>query len=169
MARRTNVNIRYANERDLPAIIEIYNAAIAGRLATADLEPISVESRLDWFRAHSSVKYPIWVVDYQGEIAGWLSLQEFYQRPAYHKTAEISIYIATAWQSKGLGKELLRNAIAQCPNLGIYTILGFIFGHNQPSLKLFASFDFEQWGCMPKIAELDGIERDVIVLGLRIK
>ena len=163
------MNIHYAKEIDLPAIIEIYNAAIAGRLATADLNPISVESRLDWFQSHSSVKYPIWVIDYQGKIAGWLSLQEFNPRPAFHKTAEISIYIAPAWQFKGLGKELLRNAIAQCPNLGIYTILGFIFGHNQPSLKLFTSFGFEQWGCMPQIAELDGIERDVIVLGKRIR
>jgi L-amino acid N-acyltransferase YncA len=163
------VSIRHAKEVDLPAIVEIYNASISGRLATADLTPISVESRLDWFHAHSPDKYPIWVVDYEGEIAGWISLQEFYGRPAYHKTAEISIYIAHAWQSKGLGKELLHNAIAQCPNLGIYTILGFIFGHNYPSLKLFASFGFEQWGCMPKIAELDGIERDLIVLGLRIE
>lgn len=162
------MNIRYATLIDLTAIIEIYNATIPGRMATADLEPISVESRLDWFHAHNPGKYPIWVVDYQGEIAGWLSLQEFYRRPAYYKTAEISIYIAQAWQSKGLGKELLRHAIAQCPNLGIYTVLGFIFGHNYPSLKLFTSFGFEQWGCMPKIADLDGIERDLIVLGLRI-
>jgi L-amino acid N-acyltransferase YncA len=162
------VNIRYAKEIDLAAIIEIYNAAIPGRLATADLELISVESRIGWFHAHSPVKYPIWIVDCQGETAGWLSLQEFYQRPAYHKTAEISIYIAPTWQSKGLGKELLRHAIAQCPKLGIHSILGFVFGHNQPSLKLFASFGFEQWGCMPRIAELDAIERDLVVLGMRI-
>jgi L-amino acid N-acyltransferase YncA len=163
------MNIRYAKEIDLPAIIGIYNASIPGRQATADLEPISVESRLDWFRSHSPDKYPIWVIGDRGEITGWLSLQEFYRRPAYHKTAEISIYIASAWQSKGLGKELLRHAITQCPNLGIITILGFIFGHNHPSLNLFASFGFAQWGCMPKIAELDGIERDVIVFGLRIE
>jgi L-amino acid N-acyltransferase YncA len=163
------MNIRYAKETDLPAIIEIYNASIPGRQATADIEPISVESRLDWFRSHSSDKHPIWVIGDRSEIAGWLSLQEFYCRPAYHKTAEISIYIASAWQAKGLGKELLRHAITQCPNLRIITILGFIFGHNHPSLNLFASFGFARWGCMPKIAELDGIERDVIVLGLRIE
>jgi phosphinothricin acetyltransferase len=148
--------------------VDIYNAAVPGRLATADLEPVSVQSRLDWFRAHSPRKYPIWVAEDRTQIAGWLSLHEFYGRPAYHKTAEVSIYIAPASQGQGLGKELLRLAIAQCPNLEIHTLLGFIFGHNHASLKLFAGCGFQHWGCLPRIAELDGIERDLTVMGLRI-
>jgi L-amino acid N-acyltransferase YncA len=162
------MNIRYAKETDLPSIVDIYNASIPGRLATADLEPVSIHSRLDWFRSHSHDKHPIWVVDTQTEIAGWLSLNEFYGRPAYYKTAEVSVYMALAYQGKGLGKELLRLAIAQCPSLEIYTLIGFIFGHNHISLRLFAGCGFQHWGCMPRIAELDGIERDLVVMGLRI-
>jgi phosphinothricin acetyltransferase len=162
------MNIRYAKEKDLSAIVDIYNASVSGRMATADLEPVSVQSRLGWFRAHNPNKHPIWVVDDRSGIVGWLSLHEFYGRAAYHKTTEVSIYISPAWQGKGLGKELLRLAITQCPNLGIYTLMAFVFGHNLPSLKLFAAFGFERWGCMPRIAELDGIERDLIVMGLRI-
>lgn len=162
------MNIRYARETDLPSIVDIYNAAVPGRLATADLEPVSLQSRLPWFRAHSPGKHPIWVVDSQTHIVGWLSLQEFYGRPAYYKTAEVSIYIAPADQGKGIGKELLRLAIAQCPSLEIYTLLGFIFGHNDASLRLFAGCGFQRWGCMPLIAELDGVERDLVVMGLRI-
>ena len=40
--------IRNATESDLPAIIDIYNAAIATRISTAQLEPVTVESRRDW-------------------------------------------------------------------------------------------------------------------------
>ncbi|WP_026103020.1 GNAT family N-acetyltransferase [Pseudanabaena sp. PCC 6802] len=162
------MNIRYARETDLPSIVDIYNAAVPGRLATADLEPVSPQSRLDWFRAHSPGKHPIWVVDDRDRVSGWLSLHEFYGRPAYYKTAEVSIYIDPAYQRQGLGKELLRSAIAQCPSLEIHTLLGFIFGHNHASLKLFTSCGFQHWGCMPRIAELDGIERDLIVMGLRL-
>src|SRR6185295_19383940 len=42
--------IRNADTTDLPAIVDIYNAAIPGRLATADTEPVSLESRQSWIQ-----------------------------------------------------------------------------------------------------------------------
>ena len=134
------MQIRLAVETDLPAIIEIYNAAIPSRLATADLEPISVESRHDWFKSHGD-RYPVWVMTNE-QIIGWLSLQVFYGRPAYHKTAEVSIYIAPSYQGKGCGKKLLDHAIAKCPKLNISKLIGFVFAHNAASLSLFTGFGF---------------------------
>src|SRR3712207_778534 len=43
-----------------------------------------------------------------------------------------------------------------------------IFGHNEPSLRLFEDLGFERWAFYPKVAELDGVERDLVVLGLRL-
>lgn len=163
------MTIRHATESDLPAIVAIYNAAIPSRMATADLEPVSVASRLAWFGGRSPSKRPIWVIEVEGVVAGWLSFQSFYGRPAYHSTAEISIYIASAHHQRGLGGQLLAQAIHQSPSLGLNTLLGFIFAHNQPSLKLFEKFSFQSWGYLPKVAELDGIERDLVIMGLRIQ
>ncbi|MEH2071905.1 MAG: N-acetyltransferase family protein [Nostoc sp.] len=160
--------IRHATETDLHTIVAIYNAAIPSRMATADLEPVSVESRLAWFKARSPSQRPLWVIEVEGVIAGWLSFQSFYGRPAYSTTAEISIYIAPAFHRCGLGKQLLAQAIQESSNLGLKTLVCFIFAHNQPSLNLFATFGFQQWGHLPKIAELDGIERDLVIMGLRI-
>ena len=70
--------IRHANENDLPAIVAIYNASIPGRMATADLEPVSVMSRINWFKNRSPVKHPLWVVETGEVIVGWLSFQPFY-------------------------------------------------------------------------------------------
>ncbi|HEX7953049.1 MAG TPA: N-acetyltransferase, partial [Burkholderiales bacterium] len=42
-----------------------------------------------------------------------------------------------------------------------------VFGHNRPSLDLFMKFGFERWGQLPGVTSLDGIERDVIILGRR--
>ncbi|MBD2450458.1 N-acetyltransferase [Nostoc sp. FACHB-152] len=162
------MTIRHATETDLPAIVAIYNAAIPSRLATADLEPVSVESRRAWFNGRSPSKRPLWVVEQQEVIAGWLSFQSFYGRPAYNSTAEISIYIAPAFQRCGLGHKLLDLAIHESPNLGLKTLLGFIFAHNQPSLNLFESLGFQRWGHLPQIAELDEVERDLVIMGLRI-
>ncbi len=45
-----------ATIEDLPGIVEIYNSTIAGRMVTADMEPVSVESKINWFNHHEPVK-----------------------------------------------------------------------------------------------------------------
>ncbi|MED4205107.1 N-acetyltransferase family protein [Neobacillus mesonae] len=154
--------------KDLPAIVEIYNSTISSRMVTADLEPVSVESRLRWFQEHSPSFRPLWVVEEDGIICGWVSFQSFYGRPAYNGTAEISIYINQDYRGRKLGNYLIEKAMDECPKLGIKTLLGFIFAHNVPSIKLFSRFGFEKWAHLPNIAELDGIERDLVILGKRI-
>jgi L-amino acid N-acyltransferase YncA len=47
-------------------------------------------------------------------------------------------------------------------------LLGFIFAHNQPSLQLFEKFGFQQWGYLPQVAHLDGVERDLVIVGRKI-
>jgi L-amino acid N-acyltransferase YncA len=159
--------IRDAVDSDLPSIVEIYNAAIPGRLATADTEPVSVTSREAWFRDHGP-RRPLWVACRDDVIVGWLSVQSFYGRPAYHATAELSTYVDRASRHAGVGRALLARAVAHAPHLGLKTLLAFVFAHNEASLRLFAGFGFERWGALRRIAELDGIERDVFILGLRI-
>jgi L-amino acid N-acyltransferase YncA len=160
--------IRDATEIDLPAIVSIYNASIPGRMATADLEPASVESRLAWFQKRSPEVHPIWVLEIDSIVAGWLSFQSFYGRPAYNATAEISIYISPGYQKRGLASSLLAKAIKYSPSLGLQTLLGFIFAHNYKSVNLFEKYSFQRWGYLPKVAELDGVECDLIIMGLRI-
>lgn len=160
--------IRDARAEDLAVIVAIYNAAVPGRTATADTEPVTIESRREWFEAHTPTSRPLWVVERSGVVIGWLSLQSFYGRPAYHATAEISIYVAPAHQRRGVARQLLAAAIQRTPALGVRTLLGFIFGHNEASLHLFEFFGFERWGNLPRVAELDGTERDVVILGRRI-
>jgi L-amino acid N-acyltransferase YncA len=160
--------MRDAGEADLPAIVTIYNAAIPGRMATADTEPVSVDSRRPWFREHTPNARPLWVMESGGRITGWLSLQSFYGRPAYHATAEVSVYVAPEQQHTGVGRTLLDAAIQRGPALGLKTLLGYIFAHNEPSLRLFAAFGFARWAHLPRIAELDGVERDLVIVGRRI-
>ena len=71
------MTLRDATEADLPAIVEIHNAAIASRISTAQLEPVRVEERRDWLRARSPQQYPLWVVQTDDAIAVRLSFGEF--------------------------------------------------------------------------------------------
>ncbi|MDN0074485.1 N-acetyltransferase family protein [Crenobacter sp. SG2303] len=159
---------RLATAADLPAIVAIYNSTIPSRQVTADLEPVSVESRQDWFDAHQTPRRPLWVLEQDGEVLGWASLSDFYGRPAYQGTAELSVYLREDCRGRGLGRRLLDEALERAPALGIDTLLGFIFGHNLPSLTLFERYGFSRWGTLPAVAELDGVKRDLIIVGRRV-
>ncbi len=160
--------IRPAAADDLPAIVAIYNASIPGRLATADTTAVTVDSRRDWFAAFDPASRPIWVAEAGGEVAGWLGLRSFYGRPAYHRTVEVAVYVAPGSQRRGLARALLAHATGAAPALGIATLLAFVFGHNEASLSLFRAAGFADWGRLPRVAELDGVERDLVILGKRL-
>ena len=165
---------RLARRDDLPTIVDIYNSTIASRDVTADTEPVSVASREHWFAEHTPERRPLWVVHAADdrsdapEVIGWMSYSNFYGRPAYSGTAELSIYIAERWRGKGIGRYCLEQAIAFAPEIKVHTLLGFIFGHNAPSLALFRAFGFDTWAHFPRVANLDGVERDLIILGKRV-
>ena len=149
--------IRLAEPTDLPEIVAIYNAAIPGRAATADLEPVTVEARVAWFREFDPTRRPL-----------WFSVRSFYGRPAYHATAETAVYTAPGRQRRGIGRALVRHALVAAPTLGLRTLLAFVFGHNGASLALFRNAGFDDWGRLPRVAELDGVERDLVILGARV-
>ena len=161
--------VRLATRDNLPGIVDIYNSTVASRMVTADTEPVSVASREAWFDAHQPERRPLWVCDAaDGRMAGWVSFSDFYGRPAYGATAEVSIYLHEDFRGQGLGRFLLEAAIAHAPKVGVDTLLGFIFGHNAPSLALFERHGFARWGDLPRVAVLDGVERDLVILGRRL-
>jgi L-amino acid N-acyltransferase YncA len=159
--------MRDATLQDLASIVEIYNSTIPGRIVSADTEPVSVEQRLPWFNEHDPARRPILVAEANGEILGWLSLSDFYDgRPAYNGTA--GIYVREGHRGKGIGQRLLQEAIGRAPDLGIKTLTAGAFAVNESSLELFERFGFEKWAHFPRVAELEGAEIDLVVLGLRL-
>jgi phosphinothricin acetyltransferase len=164
-AARGDLKIRDAREADLPAIIRIYNAAIITRMSTAQLETVTLKERRHWLKDHSPNRHPFWVMESCGQIAGWLTLKTFLPRGAYRDTAEVSVYVDQTFRRRGVARMLLNEAIARAPEFGITAMVGLIFAHNQPSLRLFAALGFEEWGLLPGIANLDGTERDLTIMG----
>ena len=165
---RGKIIIRDAVESDLPAIIRIYNAAIATRMATAQLESVTLEERRDWLKQHSPDRHPFWVAEMDRQIAGWLTLKAFLPRCAYRGTAEVSVYIAERFRRRGVARALLSQAIESAPSLQISAIVGLIFAHNHSSLRLFEQLGFERWGFLPRIARLDEHERDLTIVGRHV-
>jgi len=162
------IKIRDATDADLPAIIAIYNAAVATRISTAQLKPVTLAERRDWIREHSPDHHPFWVADLENEVAGWLTVKPFIPRCAYDGTVELSVYVDEKFRRRGVARALLDMAIARGQSLGITAMVGLIFAHNESSLKLFERLGFERWGFLPRVARLDGIERDLAILGRHV-
>jgi L-amino acid N-acyltransferase YncA len=163
------IQFRDADISDLESVVAIYNSTIASRMVTADTEPVTTESRERWFAEHRPDTRPLWIVQNEEKvITGWVSLQHFYGRPAYAKTAEISIYLDEHYRGQGMGTRILTDSIRRAAGLGIETLVGYIFAHNAPSLRLFEKAGFEEWGYLRDIAELEGIKRSVKILGRKI-
>jgi L-amino acid N-acyltransferase YncA len=160
--------IRDARESDLEAIVGIYNAAIPGRLATADTAPVTVESRRSWLRDHDVNRHPIWVAERGGRVIAWLSISRFHERPAYAATAEVGIYVDPAAQRGGVATQLMEHALARAADLGIDSFVALVFAHNDRSVALCRKFGFETWGRLPRVAVLDGVDRDLLILGRRV-
>jgi L-amino acid N-acyltransferase YncA len=159
---------RIATREDLARIVEIYNATVASRMVTADLEPVAVASRVKWFEEHSPNSRPLWVAQRDDEITGWLSFSSFYGRAAYDKTVELSVYVDERFRGQGIGAYLLGAAIAHAPSIRVDTLLGFIFAHNIPSIRLFEKFGFARWAHMPGVARLEDVERDLVIVGRKV-
>lgn len=159
---------RLATPADLPRIVEIYNATVPGRMVTADTTPVSVDSRRAWFAAHTPERRPIWAIEVDAAFAGWASFSDFYGRPAYDGTAEFTVYLDAAFHRRGLGRWVVTEACAAAPTLGLHTLLAFVFGHNTPSVRLFERCGFVRWAHLPSVAVLDGVARDLDILGRRV-
>jgi len=164
---------RHAVEADLAPIVEIYNAAVATRTCSCDLDPITVEARRPSFLKHTPDHRPLWVAeDADAPSAGVIGYLGFFhfmnERPGYFMTADLAVYLHPDYQRCGLGSYLLGQAIEASPGLGIEVLTATIFASNVGSIRLFEKNGFERWGFMPRVARLEGSERDLVLVGRRL-
>jgi phosphinothricin acetyltransferase len=151
--------IRVATIEDLSKIVDIYNQAIPSQQSTGDIQPVRVEDRLAWFEEHRPEKYPIFVAEVEGQVAGWCSLSAYRTgRAAFRFTAEISYYIASAYQRRGIASALIEYALAACPALQIKHLFAIVLEGNEASFRLLEKMGFERWGYLPRVADFDGKE-----------
>jgi L-amino acid N-acyltransferase YncA len=161
--------IRIATPEDLPAIVSIYNEAVASSFATADTTAVSVDSRRDWFAEHEPVRYPIYVWEDAGAVRAWCALSPYRRgRMALRFTAEISYYVRMDSQRKGIASRLIRHAISGCEALQIKNLFAIVLEPNTRSCSLLEKLGFERWGLLPRVADFGGRECGHLYYGQRL-
>ena len=158
------IKFELATNKDLSKIVEIYNEAIPTHQSTADLEPITIDDRIDWFNSFDDT-HPIWLIKANDETVGWVALEQMYGRAAYQKSAEIAIYLSPNGQGKGIGPQAIQFLKDQAKELGLKAIAAYVLSQNLPSRKMFERSGFAEWGHLPKVCIFDDIERDIYIYG----
>jgi phosphinothricin acetyltransferase len=144
------VQLRRAELRDLAAITDIYNEAIASTTATFDTEPKCVDDRVSWFHAHDD-RHPVIVAVLDGNVVGWSSISRWSERRAYDLTAETSSYVMSEYRGRGIGRKLKGATIEEAQRLGFHTLIARVVEGNEESLHLNESFGFVHVGTMKEV------------------
>ena len=161
--------IRVADEKDMPAVIAIYNQAVATRVSVGDLTPVTLESRRDWIASHLDPFHPIYLEETNDKIAGWCSISPYRPgRMALRHTVEISYFVEKGHRRQGVASRLVRHALNECRRAGIRSVFAILMDVNAPSVALLEKLGFQKWGHLPLVAEIDGKECGHLYLGLRL-
>ena len=144
------VTVRGAGEADLPAILAIYNDAVANTTAIWNDALVDLENRRIWWRARRDAGFPVIVAVESGErsdeVLGYASYGPFRAWPAYKYTVEHSVYVDARFRGQGVGRRLLEAVIAAAEGQDYHVMVGGIDASNSVSIRLHESLGFELSG-----------------------
>lgn len=155
--------IRSIQETDQAAVLAIYQEGLDGRLATFETELPDWE---EWLHKYHDFCRLAAICE-ATKLVAWASLSPVSKRACYSGVAEVSIYVASAYHGRGIGKQLLQALVDCSRQHGIWTLQASIFPENQASIHIHEAVGFRQMGYREKIAKLDGQWRDTVILERR--
>ena len=148
---------------DAEGVLAIFQQGIDGQNATFDQEVPTWEK---WNESHFSHSRFV-ITNENDEIVGWCALKPISDRNCFRGVAEVSIYLDQNYQSKGLGKILIRKLILDSEEHDFWTLQAGIFPENKASVSLFQSSGFRIVGTRERISKMNGKWRDVLLLEKR--
>jgi L-amino acid N-acyltransferase YncA len=151
---------RAATEADAEAICAIYNEGIAGRTATFETRPRTVDEIRAWFAGGR----PIVVVEDGGRVIGFAAASGYRPRDCYRGVAEFSVYVAGADRGRGAGRAAMDALVDAAERAGLWKLVSRVFVENVASRRLLAAAGCREVGVYRRHARLDGEWRDVVIV-----
>jgi len=144
--------IRLATFADIPAITRIYAHAVKTGTASFELEAPNEAEMTARMKAVLDGKFPYFVAEMDGKVAGYAYASLYRTRPAYRFTVEDSVYIDPTMRRRGIGKALLLKLIEACTELGFRQMIAVIGdSHQAASLGLHKACGFGDAGNLRNI------------------
>ena len=159
-----NIEIKHINFEDWQAIANIYKQGIDTGVATFETETPSWEK---WNNTHlKTARLAAW---FENNILGWAALSPVSDRYVYSGVAEVSVYVNSEFNGKGIGKKLMRHLINESENIGIWTLQSGIFRENEASIQLHTNVGFREIGFREKVGKRNGVWYDNVFMERRSK
>lgn len=157
-----DVTTRPVTEADMAAVLAIYDEGLATRNATFETQlPTAEQLRGKWLPEMA------WVAELDGEVVGWTAVMPVSGRDCYAGVGETSVYVTEAARGRGVGKALLFTQVVEADRAGMWTLQTSIFPENRASLALHHSAGYRTLAVRTRIAQLDGVWRDTVLLERR--
>jgi L-amino acid N-acyltransferase YncA/DNA-binding transcriptional ArsR family regulator len=157
-----DVTTRPVTDDDLPTVLAIYEEGLATRNATFETTlPTTEQLRAKW------VPGLAWVAELDRQVVGWTAVMPVSSRDCYAGVGETSVYVTESARGRGVGKALLHTQVMEADSAGMWTLQTSIFPENRPSLALHHSAGYRTLAVRTRIAQLDGVWRDTVLLERR--
>jgi L-amino acid N-acyltransferase len=160
----TNPFIRPVEERDLPAIVIIYNDVMHTSSTIWRQEPTSLQERAQWLLDVSAHGYPAFVATDACGVLGFIAGEPFRPWPGYAATCEHSIHVRHDVRSRGVGSQLLAAMERALRERDAHVMVGGIDSDNDGSLRFHARAGFVEVGRMPEVGRLKDRWRDLVLV-----
>jgi L-amino acid N-acyltransferase YncA len=148
---------------DWPTVETVFAEGIATRNSTFETKPPTYDA---FDASHHAEHRFVAVAD--GQVVGWVALSPTSSRACYAGVVASSVYVAEVARGRGIGRALIDVVVASARNAGFWTIHAGMFPENTSSLALHQSAGFRLVGRFERIAQLDGVWRDTVLLELRL-
>lgn len=135
--------IRTATADDAAKICAIYNPFVSDTTVTFETEPVTAEAMAKRI-AEVTAGYPWLVWEEGGVIGGYAYATAWRVRPAYRFSVESTIYLAPAFQGRGLGRRLYGDLLERLRAQGIHQVIGGVALPNVASVALHESLGFRK-------------------------
>lgn len=144
--------LRPAETSDIPAITRIYAHAVETGTASFELTPPDEAEMARRMQALLDGRFPYFVAEIDGTVAGYAYASLYRTRPAYRFTVEDSVYVAADMQRRGIGIALLNKLVDACTALGFRQMIAVIGDSNQAaSIGVHMACGFESAGNLRNI------------------
>lgn len=161
-----SISIKSLNSGYWEEVRAIYLEGIATGLATFETDAPTWE---EWDARHLPFARIIANAEADRALLGWAALSPVSTRRVYSGVAEVSVYVAANARSQGVGRVLLQRLIEESEANGIWSLQASIFPENLASYRLHESCGFRVVGVRERIAKLNGLWRDTVILERRSK